>query len=558
LPESTVLHVTIQNLGDLWRTVENTSVLKESLKLPDVKKFFDSAQYRQAMIGRKFIENMFSLEFPDLLQDLTANPAILAVDKSREVVVMFSPRPETYERVEKALESFAALAGISGQKEGGGFDAVKYKGITAYKLDKARIAFHDGHIVLVSGNTLGKAVLDRALGDASPGLTGTKWFVESQKLAFQLGQKNSTLIAIADLESLRSLGNVDIPIGRDVAQELFFGGILDVVKSADLAALVASLDDRRLDIQVAAPMPDKQPEQRAYFFGEGGIRPSPAAADLSNRLLSVRWHRDLGNFWKMVPQIITDENVLAGIAKSESELATVFGGMTTISDMFDFIGPELELVACQPNYDPNSVTLPDVKLPIFGIVGTLRNSDRAERAMRLAFQQFVGIANLNAGAGKYPPMELMSEKVGPAKFMTASYMQLDMMMDKTPESASSNLYANFSPTLAISGERFVLSSDRVLAEQLLDGSKKDPSTSGRVNNTILELWPRELAAIGRLNREALIAQRMLESGRNRQSAEGEINIGLTIAECIQAVGLELTTEAGSLILHARVDLAKQE
>ena len=560
LPETTVLYVTIQNLGDFWKTFENAAVVKESLTLPDVKKLFESAQYRQAMIGRKFIENMFGQELPDLLQDLTAKPAVLAVDKSREVVLMFSPEPETYDRVEKSLEGFAAMTGISGENKGGALEAVKYKGVTAYKMDKVRIAFYGGRIVVASGNALGKDVLDRALGEATSSLIDAKWFAESKKLAAQLGQTSPTVSAIVDLKSIRSFSKSEIPVGTDVAQELFFGGIVDVMRSADFAALVASLDGNGLDVQAAAPMADKPDEKRAYFFGEGKIRPSPAAADLPNRLLSVRWHRDFGNFWKMVPQIITDENVLAGIAKSESEIATVFGGMTTVSDMFDFIGPELELVACQPKHDLNSSeAVPDVKLPAFGIVGTLRNSERAERVMRLAFQQFVGIANLNAGAGKYPPMELMSEKVGAAKYITASYIQMDNMMDKATDSPSSNLYANFSPTLAISGERFALSSDRALAEQLLDGSKKEASsTSGRVNNTALEVWPRELAAIGRLNREALIAQRMLESGRSRQRAEGEIDIILTIADCIQSVGLELTTDNGSLILHARADLPGKE
>jgi hypothetical protein len=557
LPPNSVLYLQVQNVGTVWRELESLPMVKELLTLPDVQKAMQTPQYRQAMLGKTFIEGVVGQELRAFSEELTQTPAWLAVDSNSDVGVVFSPPVEAYERLQKSFADYAAIGNLS--KDSSPFRAVTYKGISAFTLDKVRIAFHAGRIVVCSSNSIGKAILDRALGEEKSSLATTRWFQNAQQYS-PSSNANSTRIAGAiDLKALRDSGKLELPTGREIGPELLVGGVVDAIQAADVLNMAVDWNGGNLETRLSVAMPKEIPETRQYFFGKGQIKASPNALNLKDRILSVRWHRDIGNFWNMIPQIITDENALAEVAKSESEIATLFGGMISVGELFDYLGPGVELVACQPNFPSESKEIPEIQLPKFGIVGTLRDAEKAERALRLAFQQVVSLSNLNAGAGKYPPVEVTSEKVGSVRYLTASYLQLDSMKmsstNRPDDVPSSDLYLNFSPTLVIDGERFALSSDRNFAERLLNGKTEEQKDVRGLDNSVIELWPKALVDLARTNFEALVAQRMLETGKNREAVVSELEIGLTIVRCIEKVRLSLTTENGNLIFSGRASLA---
>ena len=556
LPESTIAVISFHDLGDLWRALEQSSVALELQELPDFKHLESNPKFAQLMTARRFIEGLFEQDVRDLAQDISAQPSILALDGSGSTAVVFKPSKGTYERVEKILSEFAGLAALTGRKgEKPGLKAVSYKGVTAFAADKARIAFHEGRIIVCSDNTIGKSILDRALGEVKSSLNDASWFQQARQWSAPLRLDNVAVSGLVDLQSLREAGKLKIPRGKDLGQELIVGGLLDVVEKAPYAAFSGEFAENQLAIRVAAPMLEKIDEKREYFFGEQQLSPAPAPIDLPDRILSFRWHRDFGAFWNMAPQLVTDDNVLAGLAKSESDLSTLFGGVTTIGDVFDLIDPQLEIVVCQPTYDTADKSVPDIKIPAISIVSKLRNREDGERILRLAFQQIVSFANLNAGKGGFPPMELMAEKVDGNLFVSAQYMQLKNMSNGNDYSSRSNLYKNFSPTLAISDQRAVLSSDRSVAEKILKAGRNS-NAAVSTDNSVLELWPQELAAIADLNREVLIAQRMLQTGHSRDQAQAEIDSLLTLAKCFQSAAIRLEVSKDSMVLQATAQLTQ--
>jgi hypothetical protein len=286
-----------------------------------------------------------------------------------------------------------------------------------------------------------------------------------------------------------------------------------------------------------------------YFFGSPDVEAAPQAIELPNRIASGRWFRDFGLFWKVAPQLIQDENALAGIAKAESDISTLLGGMVTLSEVLQYFGPDIEFVAVQPIDDPNGKP-PSIRFPAFGITGTLREPAKAQPALRLAFQQVISFSNLNAAAASFPPLEVMAEREGEQLLVTGSYFAMDgAAMSNQP---GSDVYKNFSPTLGFQQDRFVLTSHRDLAKQILAAPRPPRNATPQStlkDNTVLELWPRELAIAGEINREPLIAQRMLTTGQGRESAAAEIDLTLALLKQFESATLRLQASESALVLE---------
>ena len=562
LPDSVVAVVQFRDLGDLWKTLEQTKFARTVIGSAEFERFQESPQFAQLTAGRLFIEGLFEQDLRELLQEATAGPGVAALDRDGAFAVICFPSAETMSRTEKILSEFATLAGLS--REGPpALRAVSYQGISAYAADQARIALHQGRIVIASNNTIGKAILDRALSSQLAALPRQAWYQAAERTLAAADLAERRIRGAIDLEALRQAGKLSLERGKDLGQELLFGGVLEVVGDAPLAVFGAEFSpEQQLAVRFAAPLPTPLDARWDYYFGAAQDRAKPSSAapvslEFAERIFSVRWHRDLGAFWNLAPQLITDENAQAGIAKAESDIATLFGGVTTVGDVLGFLEPQFELVVCQP-----STTIREsseaIKVPAFALVGKMRKREAGERVLRLAFQQIVSFANLNAGPGGYPPMEVMTERVDGNTFCVAEYMQLSDS-GNTRDYSAAGMYRNFSPTLAVSADRLVLSSDRALAERIVaaaaTGPASDATAQGGTTNSIVEIWPQQAAALAGLNRDALIAQRMLQTGLDRVRVAADIDLALALAQCVEHAALRLAVVRGNLTIDAVVQLA---
>jgi hypothetical protein len=548
LPPDIPLVVSFSNLGSRWDQLADSPLVKQILELPQVRQGMEGKKYREFQLGVTFVESIFGQKIPELLQDLTERGATLAWKSEREFVVLFQPTPEVFERLKQTLKEFATAAALGGgDKAGPQLFTATYRGIEAFGIDKARMGFAKGWVVLTSSSDLGKGVINRILGDRERSLAEQDWYQQAAKITGPLkSAAGPTASAALNWSELRKGAKFE-PRGVDPARELFLGGILDTLESAPVLALAAELTDGGASVQVAAPLPERAGERLDYFFGSGRGESAPPPLDLPNRIFSARWHRDIGLFWKMAPQLIQDENALAGIAKAESDISTLLGGMVTVSDLFGYLGPDLELVAV-PVPAAVAELKPTVQIPAVAIAGELRDPAKAQQAIRLAFQQVVSFANTNAGAGRYPPLEVLSEREAGTTLVTVSYVNMgqEMMSD----GAAADLYKNFAPTLGFRGDRFVLASHRDLATQVLDCQPKANATSatGGIDNTVVELWPAELAAAGAINREPLIAQRMLSSGQDRAAAAADVDAALNLLKHFRSTEVRLHSQGDLLVL----------
>ncbi len=558
LPPDVSIVVSVHDLGRRWNEISQTALVERLFELPQIKVALEDKKIRDLLKGQKFIEGLFSRQLPDLLQDYTQNGATLAWKGEKEFVLLFQPSADALGRLKQTLKEFASAAALGNANQGKAeLFATTYRDQDAFGLDKARIGFANGWVVASSTSEFGKSVIDRVLGDKAKSIAEESWFQQATGLARSVTSANRPAItALINVQKLRPFMKLKTDRGMDAGKELLFGGILEAIDSAPVAAAIGDIGPEGAFVRIATPRPKASATKMEYFFGLATTESAPQPIDLPSRVLSTRWHRDVGLFWKMAPQIISDENALAGIAKAESDISTLFGGMVTVSDVFEYLGPDLELVAVRP-LSQTAVGKLSMQIPAFGVAGNLRNVEKAQPALRLAFQQVVSFANLNAGAGKYPPLEVMTEREAGTTMISGSYFQMgdDTMYDNP----AADLYKNFSPTLGFRGDRFVLASHRDLATQILNAPEAkpgNPSAQGHIDNTIIELWPAELALVGKLNREPLIAQRMLATGQERSAATTEVDTALELLKFFETARLRLLAGDDALVLEFDTRLAE--
>ncbi len=557
LPPEVSIVLTARDLGTRWNEIESSDVFQRVMDIPRVKQALADDKSRDLRTGQKFIESIFGKPIVELIQDFTDHGATLGWKSEREIVLLCQPAPLAFDQLKQTLKEFASAAALgTAQQYRGQLFSTTYRGTDAYGIDNARIGFCNGWVVVCSTSDIGKAVLDRLLGDKVTSVADQTWFQQAHNLMQSSAQEfQPTIVAMANLDDIRAGGKFKIPRGADPGQEILFGGILDALETAPIAVATVEINGQAAQVQLATPRTKRADDHLEYFFGGDQLQPAPHSIDIPNRIFSGRWHRDIGLFWKMAPQIIHDENALAGIAKSESDISTLLGGMVTVSELFQYLGPDVELVAVQPIAGAHDKQ-PTLQIPAFCITGTLRNAAKAQPALRLAFQQVVSFANLNASAGEYPPLEVTTEKDAGKTLISGSYFAMEQTsMNDQP---GADLYKNFSPTLGFEGDQFVLASHRALAEQVLAATESkavDSNSAAQVDNTIVELWPAELAAAGDLNREPLIAQRMLSSGLDRANATMDIDSAIALLKQFASVRFCLRAADDSLILELETRLA---
>jgi hypothetical protein len=107
------------------------------------------------------------------------------------------------------------------------------------------------------------------------------------------------------------------------------------------------------------------------------------------------------------------------------------------------------------------------------------------------------------------------------------------------------------------GDRFILSSSRSLALQLLEHVQQGGDPAKGVNTALVVDGKTAQAALAD-NRGPLIAQNMLQKGHDRAAAEREIDSLLAALRHIKQTSLRLSVEDSRLVLALQVTLAGAE
>ena len=112
---------------------------------------------------------------------------------------------------------------------------------------------------------------------------------------------------------------------------------------------------------------------------------------------------------------------------------------------------------------------------------------------------------------------------------------------------------NFKPACAAVGNHFVVASHSSILEQIIDGYGKPGPAPDGVNAGIW-LKPREIHKLLEENKEPLIANAMVNDGKSRAEAEGQIKLLLDLARYVKSFQLVSAETNGTIGLRLEIGL----
>jgi hypothetical protein len=342
----------------------------------------------------------------------------------------------------------------------------------------------------------------------------------------------------------------------DTGAMLLFGSWYQAVVKAEQVTAAVRWTERELGASIELPVPSGGRAQSLKGYvpepGQGVvclIQPPGTIASLS------LW-RDWSTIWESKADLFPPETV-QGFAQLDTVAGQFFGAREFGPDVLGAFKPHWRLVVARQDYDKQKAQ-PDLKLPAFALVTELNqpDSDFAQR-LKVAFQTFVGLSNVDAVQKKGPPLELGTENVDGITLATAHYMtpQGTSAGDETP-----NQRYNFSPSAAQVDKYFLLSSSAGLARALIKDLKSgggDKKPRERSDLTfVVEASGTEFARLLELNRNRLAMRVMLDRGETKENADAQVELGLALFRYLGQGRLAIRDDARASSLELNFHLAK--
>jgi hypothetical protein len=355
---------------------------------------------------------------------------------------------------------------------------------------------------------------------------------------------NTAAIRNAELAKKLFSGQADNP-----GVELLFGGILTALKETPYVALRIDAGDHQVRLSASSPFDPKWAKDlREYYFGPGGKGAAPPQLSVDGAILSVSSYRDASGMWLRAGDLF-NEQMNEELAKADSGLTTLFGGKDFGEDILGAVRPEVQLIVAKQQFAENQA-VPAIKLPAFGLVAQLKDPEKMQPELRRTFQSIIGFANVVGAMNGQPQLDLDMEKSDKAQFVTSSYLADPKNKDAQPV----KINYNFSPSIAFSGNRFVLASTKALAHSLVTAGPID-RPNGDAEHTVNShalLHFDELREVLTDNRGQLVAQNMLKEGHTKEEAERDIGLVLELLGWLDHLGFSMDTTQSEL--HLSLDL----
>ena len=501
--------------------------------LPQYRKFLEGPQFRQVQAVVTMISGQLKMTWDGALRDLTGGGIEVRgfAEPGREPrvqLVMTARDPKLLDRVNEIFLNMARQD-AKGKKKPDPVRTNDYRGTVLHVLGEGgpvrpAYAIVSGRLAIATSVKDLEPIVDRLRSKAaSPaGAAG-------QGLAAR-DEGSEILRGHVDLRRLKAMDpkKYTLPDKPDPGIVFLFGSWYEALKQAAAVDATIRWSEAELSAAVDLPLPkDARPASvKGYLPGQGEgsappLRPPGTIASLS------LW-RDWATIWESRAELFKPE-VVQGFAQLDTLAGQFFGGREFGADVLGAFDPHWRLVVAQQDYAAMKPA-PDQKLPAFAIVAELNGSqdDFADR-LKIAFQSFVALTNIDAAQKKAAALELGTEEVEGVRIATTKYV-----VSHRPASASepgAQRY-NYSPSAAQVGRYFVLSSSTGLARSLVR-ELKSAGANGKAlrddsSTFAVEADGAELARLLEQNRSRMVMQTMLGRGETKEDAEGRVALTLAL------------------------------
>lgn len=545
LPESTIAYIEIPKPAE-WIALLIDHPLRSKLEAtPDYQKALQGKEYKAFRIALEMAEETLGTKWRPGLESLLEGGIYVGHDRTTKkgVVLIRSRDVELRNRLRDVLFNLARTANPNAIQDR------KYRELQGYRLDKLIMAEVGPWLVLTDAPELAKEVADNYLDADRKSLAGKEHFQKAY------GAKNSkSAWAWVDLEAARSEG-----LGRKLTQEksdnpvgeLLLGGAVPALGKASFATAGMSLDSESARLEFTIPFEAGWVTGPRKFFFRPASESPPMVLTPQRTIFSLATYRDLAGWW-LAKEDLYKEEVVAEMAKAETGIATLFGGRDFGQDVLGALKPQWQFVVARQDFNSPKRLTPAIKLPAFAFVSKLKDPAKSQRQMKITFQSVVGFLNVIGGMNGAPQLELSDKTIGKAKLATTSYGAEDA------ERVKNDIFYNFSPSIVVIDDWFIVCSASPLAEELAEQLNAGKATQLAGSDFETKLHVGVLGDILADNKSQLIAQNMLEKGHDRAAADREISLLLKIVEALRDVRVSFGAESDRLKLEAELRVKGKE
>jgi hypothetical protein len=278
-------------------------------------------------------------------------------------------------------------------------------------------------------------------------------------------------------------------------------------------------------------------------------------------LLHVR--RDLARWWKARGSYL-DADGLRKTQQFSAGANLLLGGRSFQDEFVPRLEDGLTLVS-RRSTRAEGAAAPEPELPGFALLLRLRGAEEFRHSLVAAFQSAIGLGNIQRlQQGKGAPFLATTALVAGVEVYSASLRAPAATGGDTPLP----LEHNFSPSLAVFGERVVVSSTRELAGEIVaalapaaeagadgPGAGDVRAPPARDMTDRFELDRERLAALLDANAGFLIAKSQLDDGLGPEEARVRIEVLREVLALFSGLQVESRAVAGGAALTLRLGLA---
>jgi hypothetical protein len=518
--------------------------------IPPYARYLKSDAYTQQQAGIKFVAALLETTPEKGIRDLAGGGVAFGVEGEKGkapwgFIALTAGDPAFLTKAHAKL-----LELTRNDAKGKGLpDPVKeseHRGIKLYSMSKdENHAILDKTLVVSQSADAVKTIIDRSLSSA----LGTSTPIGDWKGRQAKAPADTVAAGIVRLDRLRELDpkKYTIPEMVDPGQTFLFAPWIEAARKAPWVAANITWSDAHLTANVTLPTPPNgyHATVKTYLPPKGSSAPAPLRP--KGVIASLSLWRDLSAIWEVRNDLFPPPFV-QGLAQLDTFAGQYFDGRDFGTGVLGAISSDWRLVVAEQDYSKMN-PVPDLKLPGFALVIDVKpdDDDFAQR-LKVAFQSFVGLANLGAAQSKAPPLELVSVDVDGITIASTRFMASKPAPGTKP---SVHQRHNFTPSVAQVDNHFILSSSLGLTKDLIPAVREKAKPTDAT--LLVEASGAAIAKILEVNRQRLVTQNMMEKGNDKATASAEIDLLLGLLR--YAGQGTLSAKDGDKAVDFRLDFA---
>lgn len=560
LPADVIGFVKVKEPGGALKSLLASDLMERIQKLDLYRAALQEEKLAEALERLEEFESDSGTKVLDLVDQLLGDGAIVGARLSFPPEVMGAVRARSASDLEKGLARIREVLASRGNALPES-EKTDYQGYTLERIDK--VVFCQMGDTFLASNTP-RAVRDM-IDLARAEEVGEKSLSRSEKFAEVFGgdgKKGEPLITAGVLPRFIP-GFVDgIPREMDnFPASLLASGWTESLRESDRLHAKLRHDSRGLTLSVGSrPVrPEDTRKLESVFFPEqGAALDEREVRHLVSRGLAglIHLRRDMASWWEIKEGFLNPKGERS-LVEFNNVMNLFFGGRSFQDEVLPKFRHGVTLLARRVSFEELEQP-PSPTLPGFAAIFRIEDAGTFGRSLQAGFQSVVGFINVTqAQEGKETAFLVETERVGPVKVFTAVGD-----LDAVTKGRRPGIEHNFSPSLAVVGDRVIIGSHREIAIHLVKElqvlGQQTATSLGAAPVDSLVLKASAIVELLELNRDVLATKMMFDEGIERDEAEGRLKAIFQALGLLDGLEARTSLEESSLNLRVRLELAPEK